>query len=69
MGPLISLFSKKKLLIVALKTNKDLGYMNELFEAGKIKSFIHGPFPLNELPEAIKMFGKGEHRGKVVMTV
>ena len=69
LGPLISLFSKKKLLVVALKTNKDLGYMNELFEAGKIKSVIHGPFPLNELPEAMEMFGKGEHRGKVVLTV
>jgi len=68
-GPMVSLFSKKKLLIVALKTNKDLEYMNELFEAGKIKSVIHGPFPLYELPQAMKIFGKGEHRGKVVVTM
>jgi NADPH:quinone reductase-like Zn-dependent oxidoreductase len=69
LGPLISLFSKKKIRIVALKPNKDLAYMNELFEAGKVKPVIDGPFKLNEVPEAIRYFGEGNHKGKVVITL
>jgi len=34
--PLISIFSKKKVHIVALQPNKDLDYINELFETGKM---------------------------------
>jgi len=38
--PWISVFSKKKIEIIALKPNKDLDYLNELFETGKIKPVI-----------------------------
>ncbi len=69
LGPWISRFSKKKMHIVALKPNKDLDYMNELFEAGKIKPVIDGPYKLSEVPEAIRHFGEGNHKGKVVITV
>jgi len=69
LGPLISMISKKHMRIVALKPNKDLSYMNELFETGKVKPVIDGPYQLNELPEAIRMFGNGDHKGKVVITV
>ena len=69
LGPLISMFSKKSIRIVALKPNKDLAYMNELFEAGKVKPVIDGPFKLSEVPEAIRYFGEGKHKGKVVITV
>ena len=69
LGPLISMFSKKSIRIVALKPNKDLAYMNELFEAGKITSVIDGPYKLSEVPEALRYFGEGNHKGKVVITV
>jgi NADPH:quinone reductase-like Zn-dependent oxidoreductase len=69
LGPLVRLFSKKNIRIVALKPNKDLDYMNELFEAGKVKPVIDGPYKLSEVPEAIKYFGEGKHKGKVVITV
>jgi NADPH:quinone reductase-like Zn-dependent oxidoreductase len=68
-GPLISMISKKKILIVSLKPNKDLAYMNELFEAGKIKPVIDKPYKLSEVPEAMWYFGKGKHKGKIVITV
>jgi NADPH:quinone reductase-like Zn-dependent oxidoreductase len=68
LAPWISLISKKYIRIVALKTNKDLLYMNELFEAGKVKPVIDGPYKLNEFPEAFRIFGKAEHKGKVVIT-
>lgn len=69
LGPLISTSSKKKIAIVALKPNKDLLYMNELFEAGKLKPVIDGPYKLEQVPEAFRLFGKGLHKGKVVITV
>lgn len=69
LGPWISIISKKKIRIVGLKPNKDLAYMNELFEAGKVKPVIDGPYKLNEVPEAIRYFGEGKHKGKVVITV
>jgi len=69
LGPLISVFSNKSIRIVGLKPNKDLAYMNELFEAGKITSVIDGPYKLIEVPEALRYFGEGNHKGKVVITV
>jgi NADPH:quinone reductase-like Zn-dependent oxidoreductase len=65
----MSLFSKKKIGIVALKANKDLVYMNELFEAGKVKPVIDGRYKLEELPQAMKIFGKAEHKGKLVISI
>lgn len=67
--PFIALFSKKKVHIVALKPNKDLDYINELYEAGKLKLVIDGPYKLSEAPEAIFYFGEGKHKGKVIITV
>lgn len=69
LGPWISLISKKHIRIVALKPNKDLAYMNELFETGKLKPVIDGPYKLDEVPEAFRIFGKGEHKGKMVITM
>jgi NADPH:quinone reductase-like Zn-dependent oxidoreductase len=69
LGPWISMISKKHIRIVTLKTNKDLLYMNDLFEAGKLKPVIDGPYQLNEFVEAFRLFGKGEHKGKVVITM
>ncbi len=69
LGPWISLIRKKYIRIVSLKTNKDLLYMNELFEAGKVKPFIDGPYKLEEIQEAFRIFEKGEHKGKLVVTV
>ena len=68
-APLIKMIYKKHIRIVALKTNKDLAYMNKLFESGKVKPVIDGPYKLDELPEAFRLFGKGEHKGKVVITI
>jgi len=69
LGPWISIISKKHIRIVALKTNKDLLFMNELFEAGKVKPVIEGPYKLNDFVEAFRLFGKAEHKGKVVITM
>ena len=67
--PLISMISKKHFRIVALKTNKDLLYMNELFIAGKVKPVIDGPYKLDEIQKAFRIFGKAGHKGKVIITM
>jgi NADPH:quinone reductase-like Zn-dependent oxidoreductase len=69
LGPWISMTRKKYFRIVALKPNKDLAYMNELFEAGKIKSVIDGPYRLDQAADAFRIFAKGEHMGKMVITL
>jgi NADPH:quinone reductase-like Zn-dependent oxidoreductase len=68
-GPLVAIASKKTLRIVALKPNKDLAYMNELFEAGKLKPVLDALYPLSATPEAMRYFGAGRHKGKVVITL
>lgn len=67
--PWISMISKKHIRLVVLKPNKDLAYMNELFEAGKIKPVIDGPYKLDEVSKAFRIFGKGNHKGKLVITM
>jgi NADPH:quinone reductase-like Zn-dependent oxidoreductase len=69
LSPWISIFSKKKICIVGLKQNKDLAYMNKLFEADKIKPVIDRLYKLEEVPEAFRLFSKGDHKGKVVIKV
>ncbi len=69
LGPLVSLFSKKRARLLFLKLNKDLDYVCELFQAGKMKPVIDGPYRLNEIPEAMRHFAEGRHKGKVVVTV
>jgi len=63
------MISKKNIRIVGLRQNKDLAYMNELFETGKLKPVIDGPFKLSEVPEAMRYFGEGNHKGKIVITL
>lgn len=69
LGPLISMISRKNVCIVLLKPNKDLAYINELFEAGKLKPVVDGPYRLSDLPAAMRHFGAGNHKGKVVIVV
>jgi NADPH:quinone reductase-like Zn-dependent oxidoreductase len=60
---------KNPLSVVALKPGKDLALMNHWFEEGKIKPIIDGPYPLEKAPELLSYFGKGQHKGKVIMTL
>jgi NADPH:quinone reductase-like Zn-dependent oxidoreductase len=69
LGPWISMISKKKICIVALKSNKELEYMNELYKTGKVKPVIDRTYTIDEVPQALRYFGEGTHKGKVVITV
>jgi NADPH:quinone reductase-like Zn-dependent oxidoreductase len=69
LSPIILWLFKKHMRIVVLKPNKDLGYMNELFEAGQIAPVIDGPYNLADASEALRHFGTGDHVGKIVITM
>jgi NADPH:quinone reductase-like Zn-dependent oxidoreductase len=65
----INMFGKKKVRIVALKPNKDLEYMNELYEAGKLKCVIdEHRYRLEDAPEVFRYFGRADHKGKIVIS-
>jgi NADPH:quinone reductase-like Zn-dependent oxidoreductase len=69
LGPLISMTARKKMTLLAHKPNKDLAFMEELFESGEVKPIIDKRYPLSGVPEALRYFGKGLQRGKVVITL
>jgi NADPH:quinone reductase-like Zn-dependent oxidoreductase len=70
LGPLLSRNGGKKLVGGwVLIPNKDLAFMKELIEAGKVKPVIDKCYPLSEAAEAFRYFGEGHARGKVVIMV
>ena len=56
-------------LLLVQTESKDLVYMTELIESGKVKLVIDKSFPLNETAEALRYLGEGHAKGKVVITV
>lgn len=69
LGPVISMIGKQKLSGMLVKPNRDLAFMKELIEAGKVKPVIDKCYPLSEAAEALRYYGEGHTRGKVVITV
>ena len=66
-GLLTRPFTKKRLQILALKTNQGLDEISEMFAQGQLKVSIDGPYALEEVPRLIQYFGEGKHQGKVVV--
>ena len=70
LGPLISMTGSKKMCnVVPAGTIKDLVFLKELLEAGKVVPVIDRRYPLSEVPEAVRYYGEGHAQGKVVITV
>jgi len=70
LGPLLSMGGAKKMANLAMKPNqKDLVFIKELIEAGKVKPIIDKNYPLSEVAEALSYYGKGHARGIVVITI
>ncbi len=54
---------------MAKPNQKDLVFMKELLEAGKVIPVIDRRYPLSETAEALRYLEEGHARGKVVITV
>jgi NADPH:quinone reductase-like Zn-dependent oxidoreductase len=61
--------AKNMEVIIADVNRKDLLFIKELLETGKMKSIIDKSFPLNETARAVRYLEEGHARGKVVITV
>jgi len=55
--------------VSAKRDQKDLAFLKELAEAGKVVPVIDRRYPLSETAEAIRYLEQGHARGKVVITV
>lgn len=70
LGSWFSLTGKKNMSTLLQRQNqKDLIYMKELLEAGKVKPVIDKTFKLSEVKEAFIYFEQGCAQGKVVITI
>jgi NADPH:quinone reductase-like Zn-dependent oxidoreductase len=69
-GKRISKTGSQKIYVVSLvQSQKDLNFIKELLESGKIMPVVDGCYPLNETAEALWYFEKAHPKGKVVISV
>ncbi len=70
LGSLASRSGGQKISLINAEINsKDLAFLKELLEAGKITPVIDRTYPLSEAPEALRHMEAGHLRGKIVITV
>jgi len=70
LGPLVSRIGRKKVRSFIARINqKDLVFIKELLEAGKVVPVIDRSYPLRETAEAIRYLVEGHTPGKVVIAV
>ena len=70
LGPLISMLGSKKVVQLSHSPNvKDLVFMKELIEAGKVVPVIARRYSLSEAAKALRNYEDGHARGKVVIAV
>ena len=71
LGPLISMAGSQKMGTMAWKPfkTKDVAFLTDLIEAGKITPVIDRTYPLSEVPEALRYQEEGRARGKIVITM
>lgn len=68
-GWFFRLLGRRKLIVIALKQNKDLVYLSERFEAGQLTPVIDRTYTLSDARDALRYFQSANHKGKVIITV
>ncbi len=70
LGPWRSRNTKQKMgNLLARPSQKDLLFIRELVDSGKVKPVIDRCYPLHQVPDAIRYLEAGHAAGKVVITV
>ncbi len=70
LGPLLSRIGRKKTrFFIAKIDQKDLDFLKELLEAGKVVPVIDRRYPLSDAAEALRYLAEGHAKGKIVLTV
>ncbi len=70
LGPLISLVGRQKIgSLTSAPNQKDLLFIKDLLESGKIRPVIDRRYPLSEVTEAVRYVEAGHATGKVVITL
>jgi NADPH:quinone reductase-like Zn-dependent oxidoreductase len=70
LGPLLSLMGSKKMRFFLANINKkDLVFLKDLLEAGRVVPVIDRRYPLSDVAEAFRYLEEGHAQGKVVVTV
>jgi NADPH:quinone reductase-like Zn-dependent oxidoreductase len=70
LGPLLSRMGSKKMRFFMANINqKDLVFLKDLLEAGKVVPVIDRRYPLRDVARALRYLEEGHAQGKVVITV
>ncbi len=70
LGRLISMTGSKKMSNLLAKLNqKDLVFLKELLEAGKVVPVIERRYPLSQVAEGLRYLEEGHAQGKLVITL
>jgi NADPH:quinone reductase-like Zn-dependent oxidoreductase len=70
LGPLLSMTGNKKMLNLLAKPNqKDLAFIKDLLEAGKLTPVLDRDYPLSQVPEAIRYLEEKHPKGKVIIKI
>jgi NADPH:quinone reductase-like Zn-dependent oxidoreductase len=70
LGPLISKTGSKKMgSMMAEQSQRDLIFLRELIETGKVVPVIERRYPLSQVAEALRYLEEGHAQGKIVITL
>jgi NADPH:quinone reductase-like Zn-dependent oxidoreductase len=56
-------------MMMADPNQKDLTFLGDLMQSGKVKAVIDRTYKLSQVPEAIRYLEQGHARGKVIITL
>ena len=60
---------KRQLVLVSVGPNKGLAELCRLLQARELVPILDRTFSLAEVPDAMRYFGEGRHRGKIMIEV